>query len=193
MWKNYSISIIIILFLFPQASSADISTTALDSIGKFLSTDIKSVSGKDNVVLLSDNFYVKEVGRDIVITKSEILSLHDPSGMLDKISAGKYKRIVIVNEVSIYGCIVRDAFINENNQIYWYDYSQSLLKFKKRPELGNTGVIKLMDYGNISALMDLFKNSKRGKIPNDWQPTTLELDNYVKSINAIYTILINRP
>lgn len=189
--RCYAAALLLIL-LSQQMAYAKLSESALNSIGQFLATDIKSVSGDNGVIPVSYSFFVKETRDFVVIDKKEILSIHGYDDVKKVFSPGKYRRIIIVNDILKYGCIVRDAYINDHGQVYWYDYSQSLLKFEARPELGNTGVMKIMDYGKPSSLADIFRDARRGVMPSKWQPTPAELEYYIKSLNIIYSILINR-
>ncbi len=179
--------------LLPATAKAELSSAAIDNIGKFLVLDFMSVSESKVNKPLTRSFLVKETVEHITIDKQEIDSLHGLEKIRDKMKAGRYSRISIINEVSGKGCIVRDAYINEQNQVYWSDYSQSLLRYEKRPELGNTGVANIMDYEDVNSIVELIRNSKRGVMPQNWNPSKPEMEFYRASINAINTILINRP
>jgi hypothetical protein len=130
----------------------------------------------------------------VVITNDLIKSIPSLSKRIrDRFLAGRYKGIVIINEVRGVGCVVRNASIGEHKQICWADELQSLHRFARRPELGNSGVLTLMDYTNTEALEDLFKNVKRGSLPMKWQPKPEEIDWYLSTLDLFRTILINRP
>lgn len=193
MRKGIYSTIAFLFLVLPNASYATLSQSSLKSIGKFLITDVQSVPAREGITFSSNNFFVKETGDVIKIRKEEILSIRGLENVQTSFAPGIYRRIIIVNEVSKHGCIVRDAYINERDELYWYDETQSLVKFRKRPELGNTGVMRLMDYENTGVLTDLLKSSVRGSIPTKWKPNEVEIDNYLNSLNVIYKILINRP
>jgi len=73
--KRLCALITILLLLLPIASMAEISDDALHSIGKFLVMDFQTASDRKMKKLLSDYFFVKEIGDEIVITKDLILSI----------------------------------------------------------------------------------------------------------------------
>ena len=112
---------------------------------------------------ISDGFFVKETGDSVVITRDLILSIPSLGKRIrEGFVPGRYKGVIILNEIAGVGCAVREASINEQKQVYWSDELQSLHKFARRPKLGNSGVVALMDYTNAQPLADLFKGIKRG-------------------------------
>jgi len=195
MIKRLYVMLIIILLLFPNTSKAELSEEAIQSLGKFLMMDYHTASDIKMKKPLSKAFFVKELNNDeIVITKEMIQSITSYSKqILNKFSPGRYRGILIINEINGIGCVVREANINNQNQIYWKDELQSLYKFARRPLLGNSGVVTIMDYENTELLVDIFKNVKRGTLPKKWQPKTEELNWYVSTVDLFMTILINRP
>jgi hypothetical protein len=66
-----------------------------------------------------------------------------------------------------------------------------LLNLQLRPELGNTGVLRLMDLtpGNLTNLLN---GCQKGMIPGRWKPSKAELIFYKDSIDAIEIVLLNR-
>lgn len=186
-----TIIIFILIMAWPLTASAELSEAALKSIGQFLVMDFLSVSGKQKNKPITDTFIVKETDDEADISKEEISSLHGLEGVRNIMSPGKYREIVITNEVTNLGGIVRKAFINENNQVFWSNHSQSLLRYERRPELGNTGVLQLMQH-DPNNLSDLFRNAQRGTIPIKWKPSKKNLKFYVSSINAMEIIFLNR-
>ena len=183
----------ILFLLLPTVSMAELSDDELISIGKFLMMDYQTATDKNMKKPISDGFFVKEAGDSVVITKNLILSIPSLSKKIrNKFAPGRYKGIIIINEIEGVGCVVREAAINEQKQVYWSDELQSLHKFSRRPKLGNTGVVALMDYENTVLLVDLFKNVKRGSLSN-WRSTSEELDWYLSTLGVFDTILINRP
>jgi len=184
------ILIVSLLCVTVATANAELSEKEMQSVGRFLAMDFKSVSDKQERKPITDKFFVKQVNKEFSIQKEDIFKLHGLSA--NSIAPGKYKPIVIINEVSGLGGLVRDAYLNEKNQVFWSRGDQSLLKFKHRPELGNTGVLQIMDYENTNSLADLIRNSRRGTIPLHWEPSKSELDFYVSSLNALFTILINK-
>ena len=187
-------SLVAMVLLLPITALAQISDDELLSIGKFLVMDYQTAKKVAMKTPISDGFFVKEVGDSVLITNDVIQSIPSLSKrMRDQFLPGRYKGIVIINEIRSIGCVVRYASIGEQKQIYWSDELQSLHKLAKRPELGNSGVMVLMDYTNTEALEDLFKNVKRGSLPTTWRPKTEEIHWYLLTLDLFYTILINRP
>ena len=185
--------LVAMVLLFPITALAEISDDELLSIGQFLVMDYESAKDVAMKRPVSDGFFVKEAGDSVVITTDLIQSIPSLSKrMRDKFLAGRYKGIVIINEIRGIGCVVRHASIGEQKQIYWSDELQSLHKLARRPELGNSGVMALMDYTNTEALEDLFKNVKRGSLPTKWRPQPEEIDWYLSTLDLFDTILINR-
>src|ERR1700690_491151 len=144
----------ILFLLLPTVSMAELSDDELISIGKFLMMDYQTATDKNMKKPISDGFFVKEAGDSVVITKNLILSIPSLSKKIrNKFAPGRYKGIIIINEIEGVGCVVREAAINEQKQVYWSDELQSLHKFSRRPKLGNTGVVALMDYENTVLLV----------------------------------------
>ena len=190
----YAITTAVLLLLLPVVSAAELSNDELLAIGKFLVMDYKTAKDAAMKRPVSDAFFVKEQPDSVVITNDLIRSIPSLSKRIrDKLLPGRYKGIIIINEIRDIGCVVRNASIGEQKQIYWSDELQSLHKLAKRPELGNSGVMVLMDYTNTEALEDLFKNVKRGSLPTTWRPKTEEIHWYLLTLDLFYTILINRP
>ncbi len=177
-----------IVLLLPIIALAEIADDELLSIGKFLVMDYQTARDAAMKRPVSNGFFVKEEADSVVITNDLIRAIPSLSKTIrDKFVAGRYKGIVIINEIRGVGCVVRNASIGEQNQVYWSDELQSLHKPARRPKLGNSGVVALMDYTNTEALDDLFKNLKRGSLPTGWRPRPAE------TLDLFSTISINRP
>lgn len=180
--------IFIILLGVVSNCEAELTKESLDSVAKFLYLDFYSLSNSNDFKLITDSFLVKETGDSVVLSKDEI---NNTQGVIGILSHGEYRKILIINEIDKIGMIVRFAYI-KNNQLFWEDNTQSLLNFQLRPELGNTGVARLLNY-DIDTILSFIKGSKKCRLPKDWQPTKKELDFYLRSIDAIGQVLFNRP
>lgn len=164
---------------------ATLDENELKSIGHFLQMDFKS---SDKYQPLTYSFFTKETGDIELIKEDEINSL---SGIKVNLKAGEYKKIVIINEIANVGVLVRYAYLDNNNKVFWPLSTHSLLNLQLRPELGNTGVLKLMDLtpNNLNNLLD---GCQKGIIPHKWEPSKAALKFYKNSIDAIEIVLLNR-
>ena len=87
--------------------------------------------------------------------------------------------------------VVRYAYIDNNNRVFWETAYNALLHFHLRPELGNAGVVRLVDY-NPEIIEKLFENCRKSNIDINWQPSKSEINFYKLSINAMETVFYNR-
>jgi hypothetical protein len=181
----------VVLGMFIFLSSSDVfgndklSQKALDSIGQFLILDFESTNGKYKP--LSNYFLVKKINNVETISDEDI-NLDGVKGILLK---GKYQKIEIINEISEIGMVVRYAYIFNDTKVFWSDPSNSLLQFQLRPELGNTGVLRLLEHTQNS-IIGILKDCQKSELPMKWTPSKEEIDFYIRSIMSFWEVFINR-
>jgi len=181
--KKIIIFCVIILSISTNALSV-LDENELKSIGQFIQMDFESNAQYQP---LTHSFFSKETGDFEFINEDEINSL---KGIKVNLKPGKYKKIVIINEITNVGVLVRYAYL-DNNRVFWAMSTHSLLNLQLRPELGNTGVLRLMDL-TPENLINLLNGCQKGMIPRRWKPSKAELIFYKDSIDAIEIVLLNR-
>lgn len=173
------------------SARAELPREAMASIGRFLVMDRLTADSPKHREPLTDVFYAKETGDVGRIGEEEIARL----GLEFLPSAGEYRSIIIINEVSGLGVLARSASINEHNQVLWHSETSSLTRFEFTPSFGNLGrgVTPLMKYRDAGAIADIFRGCQRGEIPTDWKPTKADLDFYTGTIYFSYRMMMAAP
>jgi len=185
------LSVTVLLCVSAPAIDAQLSEEAIRSVGRFLVIDFLTARSSENKNPLTNVFYVKEVGKGGPLTEDQI-ALMELEGILPP---GRYRTIVIINEVSGLGVLARKASINGSSQVIWSARTSSLLSFMFTPSMGNVsrGVTPLMRYRSADAIADLFRGCQKGEIPLDWKPRKADIDFYLSTIDAIYRLGMRSP
>ena len=99
---------------------------------------------------------------------------------------------MVINEISGVGAIVRYIYMDSKDRPFWAERTHSLLYFQLRPELGNTGVRRLLDLVP-EIITGLLSDCQKGLLPDGMKPSSTDIENYVRSIDAIQIVIQNRP
>lgn len=178
--------LLVLLFLFtlPLPAQAELSESALESIGRFLVLDFLTAKSAENGRPYTAVYFAKETGSSKQVTKRQLDAL-DFMDLRDEVSPGEYRDVMVINEVSGLGTLNRDVVINEQNQVFWRFRSQSLMHFLWKQTFGNVliGATPLFKYPGADRIPEIFKGCKKGRIPMDWVPSKADLDFYNRTLD----------
>jgi len=162
----------------------------LEAVGRFLVLDFASLPTDKGREPLTSCFWVKETGLTHEITEEEA---QRPECVAAALSAGVYREITVINEVSGLGALVRTAYINDDHRVVWGSDDQSLLRFAHKPALGNTGVLRITELNPTKGIGEYFEGFQRGRMPAEWRPTEDEITTFTASIGVIWRVVVSRP
>lgn len=177
--------------LLATDASAKLSEAEITSVAHFLVLDFASVSHRNAQRPATRTFLVKETHERVFrITREDIGNRPRVKGVVEP---GTYREIQIVNEIEGIGAVVRYAFINDSKRVYWANADQSLLNFAFRPELGNTGVLRLLDHSvepPAGTICDVVCNSQKGRIPSEIKASDEEIQEYASRLSAMWDVFM---
>jgi hypothetical protein len=174
-----------------HGADAALDKDELDTVGRFLALDFASMPASEARKPLSPYFWVKETGETFEVTEEDVRTIAQlPEYANVPLRTGLYREVMIINEVSGLGAVIRRAYLGEDNLLFWAAADQSLLHIHLRPELGNTGAQQLLARAPSPKLLE---NMQCGSIPGDYRPTDAELTVYTASVSVIWAVSACRP
>ena len=111
---------------FAGETTSTLSKAEMLAVGRFLALDLL-VGERVGCVPNSRHFLArKAIDSEISVTRD--MALRVPGAT--QIPCGSYTELVIINEVSPYGALVRSALIGPGERIFWLDPRMSLSQFR---------------------------------------------------------------